>query len=355
MVLAMLALPWIKVPAPGLVENRTTTVWPGWPHTTHELAELPSRVDAYIQDHFPPRKHFIGWLNYLRYTLGYSGLTKVIVGHDGWLFFNQGHVFYHMGIARLTPDQLKTWAKRFQMRQTSAAAEGSSLFLLIAPEKPSVYPEKLPGWVQTTRNTEVLDMIKAVTPDLRERIIYPLNNVLQAKAEQPVYGPYDTHWNGFGGYAAYSALMQAIHNVEPTIEGPLPLSTFTLNTERRQLDLPHDMVGMIGIANLVDIEHPTFSTVPQHDLNRTLFLTEDRDWWNSQVIETDSVNNRTLLLVRDSFSAELLPFLKPHFKTIVLAHGWDGYNREDLIKRFKPDVVVIETIETGARVVFGAP
>ncbi len=354
-VFLMLAFSWLRIPGPGLTENRVPKEWPAWPTTTEEAVSVPSRIDAYIQDHFPPRQHFIGWLNYLRYKMGYSGLQRVLVGKDGWLFFNQGHIFYHMGIARLTPDQRRKWAGDFKQRVDDAAAEGASLFLFLAPEKPSVYPEMLPSWVKATPKTEVLDMMASVAPDLQPRIVYPLREVLQEKERRPVFGPYDTHWNGYGAYAGYHALMTAIHKVNPDVEGPLPISAFALNTARTQNDLPHDLVGMIGIANFVNIVHPTYSTVPQHDLARTRFLTAAEDWWNAQIIETDSSKDRTLLLVRDSFSSELLPFLKPHFKTIILAHGWDGYTRNDLIRQYKPDIVVTETIETGARQVFGGP
>ncbi len=354
-VFLMLAFSWLRVPGPGLTENRVPTVWPAWPTTLHEAAALPSRIDAYIQDHFPPRRHFIGWLNYLRYKMGYSGLARVLAGKDGWLFFNQGHIFYHTGVARLTPDQRRKWAGDFKQRVDAAAAEGASLFLFLAPEKPSVYPEMLPDWVKATPETEVLDMMASVTPELRSRIVYPLREVLQEKARHPVFGRYDTHWNGYGGYAGYRALMTAIREVNPDVEGPLPITAFALNTTRTQSSLPHDLVGMLGFAHFINIDHPTYSTVPQHDLARTRFLTDEKDWWNAQIIKTSSSKDRTLLLVRDSFSAELVPFLKPHFKTMILAHEWDGYTRNDLIQQYKPDIVVIETIETSARRVFGGP
>lgn len=349
----MLGFAWLRVPEPGLIENRVAREWPGWPANFEEAVSLPAHIDAYIQDHFPPRQHFIGWLNYLRYKMGYTGLPRVVVGKDGWLFMNQGHFFYHNGIARLSSDQLEQWVASFRKRVDDAHAHGASLFLFFPPEKPSLYPEMLPGWMRPTHKTELLDMIAAAGPELQKRVVYPLAELQTAKAERPIFGPYDTHWNGYGGYAGYHALMTAIRALHPEIEGPLPRDAFTLNTQRSERELPRDLAGMIGIGNLVQVEHPTYSSVPQHDLERTQFLTADRDWWNAQVIFTDSDTERTLLLVRDSFSVELLPFLKPHFRTIVLAHGWDGYTRNDLIERFRPDIVIMETIETGARQLFG--
>jgi Ca2+-binding RTX toxin-like protein len=55
-----------------------------------------------------------------------------------------------------------------------------------------------------------------------------------------------------------------------------------------------------------------------------------------------------LLLLRDSFSLAMLPFLEGHFSRIVIAHNEDGFWRPDLVERFRPDVVISEVIESGA-------
>jgi hypothetical protein len=58
-------------------------------------------------------------------------------------------------------------------------------------------------------------------------------------------------------------------------------------------------------------------------------------------------------MTRDSFSNELLPFMYSHFSRIILAHNQDGFWRPDLIGRFKPDIVILEVLESGLRVAAG--
>jgi hypothetical protein len=42
-----------------------------------------------------------------------------------------------------------------------------------------------------------------------------------------------------------------------------------------------------------------------------------------------------------------------HFSRIILAHNQDGFWRPDLIARFKPDIVILEVLESGLRVAAG--
>jgi hypothetical protein len=74
------------------------------------------------------------------------------------------------------------------------------------------------------------------------------------------------------------------------------------------------------------------------------------------VIETGLTGKPVLLLVRDSFSLALVPFLESHFSRIVLVHLQDGFWRPDMVERFHPDVVISEVVESGAPFVMtGSP
>lgn len=341
----------VQLPEPGLLENRVLAKAPSMPESVVELSVLPLQVDAYVRDHFPLRQHFIAALNLARYQLGYSALAQVVVGRAGWLFFNQGHFFHHMGVRRLESAALQGWISRFTQRVDDLAKREASQFLLIAPEKPSVYPEKLPSWLKVSMTNEIDDILGSIPLGYAGHIIFPLKELIAAKRQQDVFGPYDTHWNGCGAYVAYVSLIERISAKHPLVGKPLPLSEFKLS-KLTASEIPHGLAQMIGVGNLVEVIHPSFATYPQHDPERTIFLSTGRAWWASQVIKTDTPNNQTLLLIRDSFSIELLPFLKRHFETIILAHAQNGFMRDDLIEQYHPQVVLTEVIESTARNAF---
>jgi hypothetical protein len=110
---------------------------------------------------------------------------------------------------------------------------------------------------------------------------------------------------------------------------------------------------MLGVASFVDIDFPHIDNLKGEAKAKTTFLTDKQDWTAPQVLETGEVGKPVLLMTRDSFSNELLPFLYSHFSRIVLAHNQDGPWREDLIDRFKPDLVILEVVEHGLRVSMG--
>jgi hypothetical protein len=73
------------------------------------------------------------------------------------------------------------------------------------------------------------------------------------------------------------------------------------------------------------------------------------------VIDTGQTGKPVVLITRDSFSNALLPFLYSHFSRLILAHNQDGIWREDLIDRFKPDLVILEVVESGLPLSLIAP
>lgn len=349
MLIAAQAFSLLGLPPVGLAENRPLAERPALPHSADDWAKLPGRIDAWVQDHYPIRTYAISLTNYLRYRLGYSGVDKIIVGRKGWLFYNDGVTIQrHMGQDRLTSAQVDLWVSGLRERIARTGRQGIEFYSLIAPTKQSVYPELMPDWAPAAALTEGDELLAAARRASIDRVIYPRRELTEAKRHRPVYGRYDTHWNGFGAHIAYTQLIRRIYGDVPAVGEPLPITGFE-QPARPDWAVPRDLALMLGVAGWVKPDHPSFTTLPEHDEARTTHLDAARNWMASRVIETDAPNELTLLLVRDSFATEMLPFLKRHFRKIVLVHLNDGFFRQDLIDRFRPDVVVLEIIESGAR------
>lgn len=334
---------------PDIQENRVLAARPTFPMSRDEVRTLATRTEAYLTDNFPPRPYMIGYLNYARYLLGYSGSSKVVVGKDGWLFYNDGsNMAFTAGGQRLSAIEMSSWVKGFQQRVKYVENNGAKFYMLPGPVKEDIFPEYRPAWMPSNRvNTEVDDFIRLTRSVSLDQIVDPRDALLASKANAIIWHKYDTHWTGLGAYEGYKALMNRISRDIPDLK-PLPLSSFA--PSRLTLSqIPRDLSLMLGISTFVPHEGISYATFPLHDPKRTEFLSERKDWTAPQVLNTDSPTGRTLVLMRDSFATELLTFLKPHFSKIVMSHVQDGFFRLDLIDRFKPDVVVLEVIETGAR------
>ncbi len=349
---AWLAPRWLK--APGIDENRVLAPAPAWPHQASDLKAFRKAADAYVADHFPSRPHLIGLLNRLRMMAGVSGSARVIVGRDGWLFFDNDT---HLGDARndpaITGPEIRRWLLVLAGRTEQMKGLGATYLVFSPPYKDVIFPQKGPAWYRgpsPARPAVTLPPLAAASG--AGEILYPYAGIRRATdAGQPTYIRSDTHWTGFGAYAGYVALMNALH-AKGLTEAPLPLSAFRRQDPVRGKG-PRDLALMLGVANSVNLDYPNFDNSPgQVRLQRT-YLGPKHDWTAPQVVDTGQAGKPVLQLTRDSYSNALLPFLYPHFSRIILSHNQDGFWRPDLTLQYRPTIVVSEVIEPGLRVAMG--
>lgn len=334
---------FVPLSSVGLIENRVLAQFPPSPTTLAELRALPAKIDAYVQDNFPLRSHIIAAMNYLRYLAHYSTTKNVIVGKDGWLFYdNSTHLAHARGKARLSDGELDVWMTRLAERLAYAQAHQTGLYFLPAPQKETIYPEKLPNWlgIDAKTPTAVDQIMQSASKRGFDRIIDVRPALLSAKSTRLLYDAYDTHWNAYGAYVAYREVMSRISRDYPDL-APLPQSHFTFAPE----PAGGDMARMLGIADAVKPARD--APVPIHDDKRTTYLTDKKDWAAPYILETGAHSGRTLLLIRDSFSTDLIPLLEPHFSRLIILHLQDGFFRKDLIEKYHPDVTIVEIIENG--------
>jgi len=341
--------PLLNFAPPGLQENRVLASAPSVPRTMAEWSELPRRLDAFAIDNFAMRPYLISVLNLVRYKLGYSGSKRVVVGQDGWLFFdNDTHLGIVAGELRAPATEVANWARGFEQRRAYLQRRNAEFFILVAPVKEDIFPEHRPSWMPRERvTTEIDDFLGALSPEDRARVADPRDTIIARKHEAILYDQFDTHWTGLGAYLGYQALMEIISRRYPDMTA-LPASAFT-PTPLAPNRMQRDLALMLGISNFIKQDRVSYATIPENDPARTEFLGPRTDWTAPQIMHTESKGGRTLLLLRDSFSSELVPLLKPHFSRIISVHVQDGFFREDLVEKYRPDVVALVMIETGMR------
>lgn len=341
--------PLFSVQEPTVIENRVLSAPPNIPSSITELEAFPKQLDAYTQDNFPVRKYLISTLNLIRYKLGYSGSSRILVGQNGWLFYDDGN---HLGIIsgklKLDSASVQTWVTGFRQRLNYLNGKNIKFYMMLPPVKEDIYPENRPLWMPKSRiTTEIDDIISSTHEAGFTQLVDPRAQIIKEKNKQRLYDEFDTHWTGLGAYIGYEALMSRVSQDFPDLE-PLPLSHF-IPSALSPVHVPKDLSLMLGIADFVPHDRISFATYPHHDPSKTVFLGDRQDWTAPQILHTESTSGKTLLLLRDSFSTELLPFLKANFTTIIMSHVQDGYFRTDLIEQYKPDIVMLILIETGAR------
>ena len=139
---------------PRHVENRPMTPWPAliW------SPQIFARFDAAFSDHFRGRNALIA----LQHELVVKGFSSspggnVILGRDDWLYFagEDGHAIDRFVRTTLpvTDEAIARTVTELERRRAWLAARGIAYVVTVAPDKPTIYPEHLPGWIAATPRT----------------------------------------------------------------------------------------------------------------------------------------------------------------------------------------------------------
>lgn len=338
-------LPKLAAP-PELDEQRVLATLPAPIRGPGDLEDYRNELNAYVADRFPARPYLIGWLNAARMPFGVSGSGKVIVGRDGWLFYDNDT---HLGEIRNDPPLGAPTARQalyYLAGRTEFLQQRGIKYLLVSPpQKEALYPQFAPYWFKASTQRPALVLPGMARAAQAGDIIY-LHDFMRepAKSSQALFSRHDTHWTGLGAHYGYVGLMNRLKAMGVG-EDPRPLSDFQANPVA--LWGPRDLAMMLGVSSFVKLTYQDHSDKQAEGRLNTVFLGENRTWTGPQVIDTGQAGKPVLMMSRDSFSNALVPFLYSHFSRLILTHNQDGTWREDLIDRFQPDVVVLEVIESG--------
>ena len=347
MMAAALTAPRFMRP-PDIQENRVLAQRPAWPASYGEFETFRKGVDAWVADKFPARPHLIGGLNRIRMLAGVSGSPKTLVGRDGWLFYDDDT---HLGAARGVPPwteaETRAWLSSLAGRTEFLQARGAPYVVVAAPLKETLYPQFAPDWFGAPNpNRPALSLSRLARASAAGEVLYLHGPIAAAtRSGLQTFSRHDTHWNGPGAYVGYAALMRRLQALGAT-EGPRPLSDFR-RIKQVGKNQPRDLALMLGVASLVDVRYPRYHDPAAEAANKITWLTGSQEWTAARVIETGQAGKPVVLITLDSFANELLPLLYGHFSRLIVVHHQHGAWREDLIERFKPDLVILETVESG--------
>lgn len=212
---------------PDLMENRVLAAPPKPPRSAADLATFRKATDAWVADHFPPRTQLIAAVNGLRLRLGFSGSNRVIVGRDGWLFYDDTT---HLGPARgdppLSDAAAQAWLEGLVGRTEAMRAEGRAFIVLAPPMKETVYPEFAPGWFRLDPNRAAPRLARLARLSRAGEVIYPHAEIAQqARWGLKTYSRHDTHWTDLGAYHGYVALMRSLQ-ARGLTDGPRSLEAY---------------------------------------------------------------------------------------------------------------------------------
>ena len=345
---AALALPgllaWIAPPDAASVERefRRPAPKPQTPRSLESALAWPRAFDAWFSDHYGLRAQLIRWNNALRLlVLGESPTSEIVAGPGPSLFTTRDRaVDVFRGADPFSERELALWTQVLADRRAWCEARGVKYVFAIAPNKESIYPERFPARfdkIGPTRREQLLAHLSARA----DAQVLDLTDAVRASREEfaaqgDVYFPLGTHWNDYGAFAAYRALLGHVGELVPGVR-PRSVDEF----EFAPTDFQDDTwAGRLYLEDLLvqpNVElRPRFASGLDEQFHKSL-----------KAIALDAQHRDSSLpravVFHDSMGEKLRPLLAEHFSRCVFR--WESDFDTALIERERPDVVIQVFVE----------
>lgn len=353
--LAILALPiiWFGrasfAPAP-LHENRILEPWPDF--SIHTLQKL----ERWFSDRYGMRDALVYYGSRLQLARTGSPTNQdVVVGPAKWLFYDQyyvpgqPHFADLLGRDPMSESQVSAITENLANAQRALTACNIPFYFIVAPDKQTIYPEKLGVHVSQGTVTGVDQVVRA----LRERV--PTLKVIDLRAPvraAKVSAPYemykrtDTHWNSLGAFYGYRAIVTRF-----AADGVLPAAPWAKLAAWNVTQIPFDQgdiaVSLLSLPGYFQDFDTRFEKLTPRLASWVERPADATDQPGEGAFSRNPSGHGRLLMYRDSFAGELGPFLAEDFQEMwgYLGRGIDGKE----IRRRRPSVVVLQIVERNVR------
>jgi alginate O-acetyltransferase complex protein AlgJ len=289
----------------------------------------------------PGRKPLIALFVRLRLRLGDHVFYGALVGKRGWLeYTGNGNSDSFQNLPRLSENDLKNIQTNLQLLYDKLRARNITLTVLIAPNKATIYPDRLPDEIRKINPQSDFDVLANYLQQRGPPVLVDVRPaMLAARQQRQIYYATETHWNPYGAYVAYSEIMKALSRTYPGL-APKDLTHFSLKPSQPAI---HDIPRLMGATNILE---PVYMFAPTQP--GVTWITYNQDTLPMMVSHTNHAAPRSLLMYRDSFGSALIPFMAPQFREatfIVSSSSLRGLISLNEVDAVNPNVVVLELAE----------
>ena len=294
-----------------------------------------SSINNYVNDNYGFRKSFLLVHNLMMFHIFNTPPSReVIFGKDGWMFFQCGNIIERQrGLLRLTDLQIEKFINIQQERQDWFKSKGIEYFIVIAPNKGSIYPEYLPDWAKSVHEKD-LDLLLTKLKNETELNVIDGEFLKNLKSKYEIYLPSETHWTDIAAFFVYQKLMKKIKEKIPETPDAFNLEDMNIIPQYRN---GGDIPIYLGLLEKMYISNPLVRL--KYEKNFKNVLSDGR----THTYANNSSNSYNIVVFPDSFGGAWTHYLPEHFN-IVRWNQTYGIDLED-IKRYKPKVVISEYAE----------
>jgi len=295
-----------------------------------------------LETSFFGRLRLIRAITNLRVAIGDRIFANAIIGKDGWLFQTSERVVQdYQNDIPFTEKQLAELQQNLDEIAAIFQKQGTSLLIVVAPNKSSIYPDYMPSELQLMRPQSRFDQVVQYLRQHGQTQILDLRPELIAnRKEQQVYYKTDSHWTEYGAYIAYREILNALQPAHPELI-PRALSDF------KPVSMGLVSMDLAGLIGSVSIKEEKIVLTPLVETKTTWhnLQLDDGRWitmtWNP------NENLPKAVIYYDSFLYPIIPWFNDHFSQITFIPHYANKSTWNLswVSQEKADVVIVEIAE----------
>jgi len=319
-------------------EKRELAEAPGWRFDR----QFPRDFDNYFNDNFNFRTWLITTYNQFKIAAfnESSNPDAVIMGADRFLFYNLKSDGIYDSYTRkdtVTEEIVQNIYDK-QLALKSALTNKNITYVLgFFPNKHTIYPEKFPAIMnsQVVSDVSLADQLTTYFSNNHLDMVDIRKALLEAKGGPlPIYRKMDTHWNAYGAYLGYLSFCEQT-------KGTLGLTPFELDEFNVVWEVNNngDLMNMLGVESLKNYTDSIPKFTCKKDYGSYIEIESDSmPSWMKITWNKSSENRSTVLVFRDSYSSEFIPFLSAHYQKVV--YIWNHAVNMELVDQYQADIVI---------------
>lgn len=291
------------------VENRTLSSMPDFSWSALVDGSYTSRLEKYLEDQFPLRDGWMGLKNRYEYLLGKREFHGVYLCGDRLIHKIEDASRAEQNIAYL---------------QKLTELTDIPVYLGLIPTAAEVYRDQLPAGAENFDQAAYLKKVRESVPDA---VWADMEKWMDGASGVSLFYRTDHHWTSAGAWHGYAALMEAMGEPFEPLGTPETVSENfygTLYSSSGVHWLAPDTIERYVSGESVTVEN--FEKGETHGLYVDSFLGE-KDKYASFlggntplyiIRNPEAASEEKLLVVRDSYSDAMAPFLSQYFAEIHL-------------------------------------
>ncbi|MDQ8051278.1 hypothetical protein [Luteibacter sp.] len=291
--------------------------------------------------------------------------AQVVIGRDGWYYlgdaYDQGRTVSRTGQTPASVDMARRIGDAAYAWNGWLKAKGvRGYYVMIAPNKETIYPEHVPHWGQPV-SPSATDALVSGSTGFRPIDLRPALRAARQASSQPLYYRTDTHWNNRGAAVAFAAFAQEVGKHEPELRWPAAGDVAISETKPRA---GGDLTRFLRISEDVTDTEVTIGLQgwPIDTIQTDLDSGRELERGGNPVIASPTkpllvtspgaLNKKKVLWLRDSFGIAMSPAMAATFSEVVQLHWNQAFKPDgrlvDLVEKWKPDYVFVTVVERQA-------